>query len=84
MDKEIDQEENYRIRGEEDHSCIMFSSHCISCIKRASYIYKGNSLCEECFKKEKDVSSLPQMDVEGKVKISQESIDAIIKALKGV
>jgi len=42
-----------------DTSCpivtgIMYSNLCIHCAQEACYIYHGNSLCKECFEKEKE------------------------------
>jgi hypothetical protein len=39
----------------EDKTAISLSNYCVKCYpttERACYIYKGNSLCEDCFKKQ--------------------------------
>jgi len=33
---------------------IMYANYCVECNRRATFIYKGSSLCSECFWKEKN------------------------------
>lgn len=31
---------------------ILYSNYCVECDERASYVFKGNSLCQSCFKRQ--------------------------------